>query len=508
MLSFCEDTFLGMNMKEVSNTLTKNTFVNAVKWSLLAEAIPKVISPLVVVVLARLLTPADYGVVAAAVIVISFCRVFWEAGMGKALIQRKADIEVAADVAFWVNIGLSLLVSSLLFVLAHAIALYFFHDLRVATVIKVLTLQVIFGALSSVPTALLQRELKYKRLFWVQFTTVAVPAFFSIPLAWKGLGYWALVVGTVAGQAGQVLVLWKATAWRPSFRFSDDTAREIVPFGAWVATDGLLGWFYVWADSLIVGFFFGASTLGFYRLGNTLVLTVFGILINSSTPVIYSALSQTFKDGKMEDLRAVLLKAQAALFALALPAGVGFLLFGDLIPHFIGKQWIGIGTVISILGMKESLTWLTGINSDGYKAAGRPDLYTKILAFALIYHIPTYYVFARYGLKSFLWARITLTLLTEMIHFYMQDRFFKINVKSALKNIQPILLSSFVYIMLYKLLSLIVISSFYIIDDIIKVVCFVLLVGVSYFFIARNNPVVSNGIMYLSSLDKKINRAS
>lgn len=493
----------------VSCNLTKDTFVNAVKWSLLAEAIPKIVSPIVVVVLARLLTPGDYGVVAAAVLATSFSRVFWEAGMGKALIQRKGDIEVAADVAFWVNIGLSLLVSFLLFILAHPIALYFFHDLRVAAVMKVLTLQVIFGALSSVPTALLQRELKYKRLFWVQFTTVAVPAFFSIPLAWKGLGYWALVAGTVTGQASQVLVLWKAIDWRPSFRFPGDTAREIVPFGAWVATDGLLGWFYLWADSLIVGIFFGASTLGLYRLGNTLVLTIFGILINSITPIIYSALSQTFNDKNIDDLRAVLMKAQAAIFALALPAGVGFVLFGDLIPHFIGKQWTGIGAVIPILGMKESLTWLTGINSEGYKAAGRPDLYTKILAFTLVYHIPTYYIFAQHGLKAFLWARIILTLLTEMIHFYMQNKFFRITVKSALKNIQPIILSSFVYVILYRLASLIEISPYFVIDDIVRVACFVLFVGLSYFFIARSNPVVSNGVVYLGSLGSKIlNRSS
>lgn len=483
--------------------------MNAVKWSLLTEAIPKIISPLVVVVLARLLTPSDYGVVAAAVIVISFCRVFWEAGMGKALIQRQSDVDIAADVAFWVNMGLSLLVSSLLFILAHAIALYFFHDLRVSTVIKVLTLQIILGALSSVPTALLQRELMYKQLFWVQFTTVAVPAFFSIPLAWNGLGYWALVVGTVVGQAGQVLILWNATTWRPSFRFPRNIAHEIVPFGAWVATDGLLGWFYVWGDSLIVGFFFGASTLGLYRLGNTLVLTIFGVLINSITPVIYNALSQSFYDQKMDDLRAMLLKAQAALFTLALPAGIGLLFFGDLIPLFIGKQWKGIGPIISILGMKESLTWLTGINSDGYKAAGRPDIYTKILAFALVYHIPIYYIFVQYGLEVFLWSRIVLTIITEMVHFYMQDKFFKISIKSVFVNIQSVLLSSFVYIILSKLISMIEFSSFYIIDGIIKVVFYVFFVGASYYFIARTNPVVSNGIMYINSLNHKVfDRAS
>jgi PST family polysaccharide transporter len=194
------------------------SFVHAVKWSFLAELVSKAITLIVFIVLARLLTPEDFGVMSAALMVIAFSQILWEAGMGKALIQRQTDIEDAANVAFWINLGLGVLIAGLLFWGAQPIALTFFQDARVTPVLQIMTLQVLLGALSSVQTALLQKEMDFKKLFWVRMATVALPGFASIPLAWGGMGYWALVAGTLTGQAVQVMMLWRMSEWRPRWR--------------------------------------------------------------------------------------------------------------------------------------------------------------------------------------------------------------------------------------------------------------------------------------------------
>jgi len=90
-------------------------FIHALKWSFLAKLAPKAITPTVFIVLSRLLTPEDFGVMSAAMMVLAFSQIFWEAGMGKALIQRQTDVEEAADVAFWVNLGLGVVIAGLLF---------------------------------------------------------------------------------------------------------------------------------------------------------------------------------------------------------------------------------------------------------------------------------------------------------------------------------------------------------------------------------------------------------
>ena len=174
-----------------------------------AEIASKAGEPLVFVILARLLTPEDFGVMAAALMVISFSQVFWDSGMGKALIQRQGDIDKAADAAFWINLVLGVAVAAVLFSLAASISEVFFHDDRVAGVLQVMTLQVFLGAIASVHVALLQKNMQFNRLFWVRFATVSLPGLASIPLAWGGMGYWALVGGTLLGQAAQVVMLWR-----------------------------------------------------------------------------------------------------------------------------------------------------------------------------------------------------------------------------------------------------------------------------------------------------------
>ena len=99
----------------------------------------------------------------------------------------------------------------------------------------------------------------FKKLFWVRFTTVSLPGLASIPLALNGMGYWALVAGTLVGQLVQVMMLWRTSHWRPAFNFDIQIAKEMGRFGAWVGTSGLLAWFYVWADSLIVGMYLGTA---------------------------------------------------------------------------------------------------------------------------------------------------------------------------------------------------------------------------------------------------------
>ena len=106
-------------------------FTHALKWSFLSELASKAIQPIVFVVLARFLTPEDYGVMSSALMVISFSQIFWEAGMSKALIQRQGDVGEAANVAFWINIVMGCVIATVLYLVAGPVARTFFHDERV-----------------------------------------------------------------------------------------------------------------------------------------------------------------------------------------------------------------------------------------------------------------------------------------------------------------------------------------------------------------------------------------
>ncbi|MBK8996150.1 MAG: lipopolysaccharide biosynthesis protein [Myxococcales bacterium] len=378
---------------------------HSLKWSFLSELASKAIQPLVFVVLARLLTPADFGVVTAATMVVAFSQLFWEAGMAKAIIQRQSDVETAANAAFWINVSFGAVVALALYASAAPIASHVFHDARVAAVLQVMSLQVLLGALCSIHAGLLQKEMRFRQLFWVRLATVALPGLASIPLAYGGLGYWALVAGTVIGQAVQVVMLWAMSRWRPRWAFDAVAAKEMARFGAWVGVSGLLAWFYGWADSLIVGTHLGSDELGLYRGGNQVSAMIYGVLFTPVVPVLYSHLARIGGEpkrlaGEFEKIVRILaitaIPFAFTLFAIAEPLSLA--LFGD--------RWKGVGFVMSVLALSHGIAWTVGMNGEAYRAVGRPRYETLAMGLPLIVYVCIYLVAIRQGFTVFVWSRM------------------------------------------------------------------------------------------------------
>ncbi len=388
----------------------------AVTWSFLADVASKAIQPVVFVVLARFLSPEEFGILAAAMMVIGFSQIFWEAGMSKALIQRQTEVDIAANVAFGVNLLLAFTVCSLLYLGSDRIADLFFHDDRVSTVLKVMTVQVLLAALSAVHVALLQKNMDFRKLFWVRLATVSLPGVASIPLAWAGFSYWSLVAGTIVGHLAQLIVLWSTSDWRPSARYSPVVARELVTFGAWVAAAGLLAWFYSWGDSLVVGLFLGSHDLGLYRTGNQLAIMVFGFIFGPCVPVLYSYLSS--KRGDLGEIATVSTIVIKSLVVLAIPlAVIAFSLSGTVERTVFPSQWSGIGLVLGIMSLTHGFAWIVGMNGEIYRASGAPKYETYVPAATLILYLAVYLVAIQYGLTTFLWSRFALALAGIMLHF-------------------------------------------------------------------------------------------
>lgn len=418
------------------------SFAHALKWSFLSELASKLIQPIVFVVLARLLTPEDFGVMTAALMVIAFSQIFWEAGMGKALIQRQTDVQDAANVAFWVNLVLAVMIIGLLYSAASPIALTFFQDARVTAVIQIMTLQVFLGALGSVQTALLQKELGFKKLFWVRFATVSLPGLASIPLAWQGMGYWALVAGTLAGQAAQVIMLWRMSAWRPGWSFRIPVAREMGRFGAWVGLSGLLVWFYLWMDALVVGMYLGSHDLGLYRTGNQFAAMVFAFLFVPITPVLYSHLARI--NGDRERIKMAAEKVIQVLILIAIPvAAILFSLSDSIGTTLFGEKWEGIGLVIGVMGLTHGFSWIVSMNGEFYCAMGKPAYETIIGAVTLLVYLCGYLYSIGFGFEPFLWARFALVLLSLILHLFIFSSIISLSISKIVKYIIFMFLISF-----------------------------------------------------------------
>jgi PST family polysaccharide transporter len=410
-------------------SLTKTT-VHAFKWSVLGEISSKVVGPLVFLILARILVPEDFGVVAAATVVISFSQVFWDAGLSKALIQRQEDVEAAATIAFWINMGLGVLIALLLIVTAPRLA-SFFHDDRITLVLQVLALQLPLAAISSVHNALLQKDFYFRKLFWIRLITSTAPALASVPLALWGTGYWALVAGTLTGQIAQTIVLWRASPWRPSLQFDKAVAIELWLFGRWAMLSALLGWFYVWMDAIIVGHYLGTHDMGLYRTGNTFVTMVFGLFFAPLLPVLYSAFSRAQKD--LAKIREALLFIVKGIALIALPIAFGIHVLRVPIAGLIfGAQWDGVASVIGFMALMHGFSWIVGANGEVYRAIGKPYLEAWTSLAMLVVYLGGYLIAVQHGLEVFLVTRLCLALAAIPLHIGLACYFIGTDVRSWL----------------------------------------------------------------------------
>jgi len=409
-------------------------------WSLLSEAAVRVITPFVFLILARLLTPEDFGLVATAMIVVSLAQLIGDAGMSRALVQSASDTEKTANAVFWMNLALGFAIYIVLFLLADFAALPF-GDPRAADIIRVQGLQIILMPLVSIHKAVFQKQLNFRPLFRLQLVAAVVPGLISVPFAVYGMGYWALVWGSLISTAIQALVVWNQSAWRPQFRFDRKIASDLLGFSAWTSGQSIVAWFYQWGDTFFVGAFITSAAMGLYRTGSALIIFVFAVIIAPLQPVLFSAFSRL--QDNLESLGDALGKANKAIAMVSLPIGTFVFVFRDAIESIVfNAQWHGIAPVIGWAALTQGLAWTVGSNASAYSAAGRPDVTFKLNILLLCIYVPVYWVAIQEGLETFLKARFALTLVAIPAHLYLVNKFFGTGISTFFSQIKWSLIAS------------------------------------------------------------------
>jgi O-antigen/teichoic acid export membrane protein len=405
----------------------KEKAINSIKWTTIAEVFTRLLQPLTAIILARLLSPQEFGVVGVAIIVISFSQIFWEAGLGKTIIQADKDISITATVTFWTNVILSLLIYIAIFTVAPKVGQIYGDPVLTPLILKVLGIQVVIQAFSVVQNALFQRDLNFKILFLIRIMSAFIPLLITMPLALIGMGVWALVWGSLAGTLFQSVALWLFSSWRPSITYNWIIALRAWQFSRWVILEGILAWFYNWADSVLLGVYLGTKDLGLYRTANIFIVMVFGVGINPLLSILYPMFSRIQNDRNV--LVATFGKAVRLVTAVVLPVALILSLFGNQIADIVfGDKWIGLGQIISFLAIVQGWSWFQGgINSEAYKAIGRPDVNPKLMAIALIYYLPIYFFSLSKGFELFLWARLLVCVGTFPLHIWFLTKTLKLS---------------------------------------------------------------------------------
>jgi O-antigen/teichoic acid export membrane protein len=240
--------------------------------------------------------------------------------------------------------------------------------------------------------------------------------------------------------------------WRPEWSFNAAVARELGGFGAWVAVSGLLAWFYVWADALIVGIYLGSHELGLYRTGNQFAMMIFAILFGPIVPVLYSHLSTMKQD--RERLGNAIEKVIKVLTLIAIPvAFIVFSLAEPIAAALFGDKWQGIGLVIGVMALMHGFSWVVGMNGEVYRAMGKPSYETIVSAATLAVYLGAYLVSVRQGLDAFVWTRLILALGALVLHLFVLRRVLSISLAPIARYLLAISIASAVAVTLVQILA-------------------------------------------------------
>ena len=398
-------------------TISRSQKNIATKWNMLAQLMQKIVSPITNIILAHLLAPEIFGVVASITLVTSFLDVFTEAGFQKYLVycDAKDDEEFGhtVSVAFWTNFALSMFLFVGLILLRNPVANLVGVSgkgmaVAVAGVVLPLT------SFSSIQAALFQRELQYKKLFGIRFLGSLIPVVVTIPLALTGVGYWALLIGKIAGTAYSAVVTTLASKWKPKFFFSFKVFKKMFGFCSWSLGESVTTWLATNLDVLIVGSILSSYYLGLYKTSISMVNDLLRIVSSSILPVTYAVLSRLKDDTKQFNKEVY--KSQQTLASIVLPMGVGVFLFRDLATTIaLGSQWSEAATLLGYWGLASCVNIaFVYICDDVYRAVGKPKVsfYVHVAAVAVL--IPAVLYSAKLGYEVLIVVR-PLTILFEII---------------------------------------------------------------------------------------------
>jgi polysaccharide transporter, PST family len=298
-----------------------------------------------IMLLARLLAPTDFGLVAMVTAVVGFLRIFNEAGLSTATIQREGITHAQVSNLFWVNFGLGALVTLVLAAASPAIA-WFYRESRLVAITLALCLTFVLTSLSVQHLALLKRQMRFKMIAFIQVTSAAAGVLVGVVMAFQGCGYWSLIGMQLATPVVALGMAWSASGWRPQLPKRGSGTRGLLHFGANLTVSSFLWSLARGSDGLLIGRLYGSASLGLYSRAQALLLRPIEQFIVPMESVFVPTLSRL--QAQPDRFRRIVLQVHEAVSVVScLISGLLLALAQPLTLVVLGPKWEGASPIFA-----------------------------------------------------------------------------------------------------------------------------------------------------------------
>lgn len=376
----------------------KQKAISGVVWSTVQNWGGQFGSLLVFFILARLLAPEDFGLIALANVFLAFMSLFLEQGFGQAIIQRR-DLEPEhLNTAFWINLGIGALLTLIGMAVSGLVA-NAFDQPELTPVLQWISLMFVIGALGQVQQSVLERQFKYKVIATRQLLSTVIGGVTGITMAFLGFGVWSLVAQQMLYGLVGTVTLWMCSDWRPGLKVSKRHFQDLFGIGMHIMGFNYLSFVNTKTNDFLVGYFFSPVDLGYYSVAYKMLNAVTQLMVKTSRNVALPTFSRLQED--LDRFRRAFYSATQLTSAIAMPTFLGMaVLAPELVLVLFGEQWLAsvpLMQVLALMGMLRSITFFKG---SVFVAMGKPVWWLRLSALNAVLSLVAFGIAYRWGILA------------------------------------------------------------------------------------------------------------
>ena len=411
----------------------KQKAISGASWSFTGRILQQGVQFIIGVILAKLLLPAEYGLVAMALVFITVFYVFVDSGFSSAIVQKKSVTNSDLSTVFYLNMGVSLIVFVILYIGAPLIA-NFYKEPQLINIVRVLSVIILLYALTIVQNSIIKRNVDFKLKARIMLVSQVLSGGIAIYLAYAGFGVWALIWKTLLNQVFINIQLWLKNNWFPSLEFSKVSFNILFAFSSKLLISGILESVYNQMYRLVVGKFFPAAELGYYtraeQFKNLPSQTISNSLMSFLLPVF----------SKMQEEPERLKKAAKRVIKIVMFFNVNAMIIMGIIAEpmievLLGEKWLPVVPYLQLLVFAGVFYPMHVINVQILTSMGRSDLFLKIEIIKKIIGMPPIFLGIFVGIKAMIIGMIVTSFISLFINTYYTNKLIHLGIVEQLKSI-------------------------------------------------------------------------
>jgi O-antigen/teichoic acid export membrane protein len=413
----------------------KQKTISGLIWSFIDSVAGQGITFIVGIILARLLSPKEFGLIGMLTIFIAISQSFIDSGFHHALIRKQDCTQADYSTVFYFNIVVGVFFYILLFACANSIGI-FFHEPILKQLIRVLGLALIINSFTIIQSTLLTKRIDFKLQAKISVIASFVSGIISIYMAYTGWGVWSLVALTLLKYAINSLLLWCWNKWKPIFVFSRKSFKELFSFGSKLLVSGLIDTIYRNVYYVIIGKYFAAVELGYYTRAEQFQSLPSANLQSIIGRVSYPVLS-TIQDDiprLRETYKKIIRSTMLITFVLMLGMAA---IAKPMILTLIGEKWEPCVIYLQMLCFAGMLYPLHALNLNMLNIQGRSDLFLRLEIIKKVLAIPVIVITVFFGIKAMISGMILLSLIAYYLNSYWSGRLIGYSFLEQIKDILP-----------------------------------------------------------------------